>query len=106
MPILKLVIFTNSKSQKFKLWDHPPPPLLEKVYNLNYFFGWLPEISYTARSKDRVSSTTKMKGSYLHRPDVGVRPEEDVLQLGLLLVDPLHGETLVPHGGLLAPWNR
>ena len=41
----------------------------------------------------------------LHRADVGVRPEQDVLQLGLLLVDPLHGEPLlttatVPvHGG-------
>jgi len=34
----------------------------------------------------------------LHGADVGVRPEEDVLQLGLLLVDPLHRQ---PVGVLL-----
>lgn len=31
----------------------------------------------------------------LHRADVGVRPEQDMLQLSLLLVDALHGETLL-----------
>ena len=38
MPILKLEIFQNSKSQKCKLWGRPPPPFLEKVYILNFFF--------------------------------------------------------------------
>lgn len=31
----------------------------------------------------------------LHRADVSVRPEQDVLQLRLLLVDALHGQTLL-----------
>lgn len=31
----------------------------------------------------------------LHRADVGVRPEQDMLQLGLLLIDPLHRQPLL-----------
>ena len=38
MPILKLEIFQNSKSQKCKLWGRPP--LLEKVYILIFFYGF------------------------------------------------------------------
>ena len=37
MPILKLEIFQNSKSKKCKHWGRPPP-FLEKVYILNFFF--------------------------------------------------------------------
>ena len=42
MPILKLEIFQNSKSQKCKLWGQPPP-FLEKVYILNFFYDGFPK---------------------------------------------------------------
>ena len=39
MPILKLEIFQNSKSQKCKLWGRPSPPLfLGKSLHFEFFF--------------------------------------------------------------------
>ena len=40
MPILKLEIFQNSKSQKCKLWGQP---FLEKVYILIFFYDGFPK---------------------------------------------------------------
>ena len=37
MPILKLEIFQNSKSQKCKLWGRPPP-LFGKSLHFDFFF--------------------------------------------------------------------
>ena len=37
MPILKLEIFQNSKSQKCKLWGRPPP-LFGKSLHFEFFF--------------------------------------------------------------------
>lgn len=36
----------------------------------------------------------------LHRAYVGVRPEQNMLQLGLLLIDPFHRQTLLIFLGL------
>lgn len=43
---------------------------------------------------ERETKTTYLRDR-LHRADVGVWPEQDVLQLRLLLVDALHRETLL-----------
>lgn len=48
--------------------------------------------------------SAQMDGPYLsdglHRANVGVRPEQDMLQLGLLLIDPLHRQPLLIFLGL------
>ena len=44
MPILKIEIFQNSKSQKCKLWGQPPP-LFGKSLNFDFFFDGFPNIT-------------------------------------------------------------
>ena len=54
MPNLKLEIFQNSKSQKCQLWGRPPPPFLEKVYILIFFFyDGFPKESWWGEGRDQ-----------------------------------------------------
>ena len=48
MPILKLEIFQNSKSQNCELWGRPPP-FSEEVHNFFFFFCSLPLLILSPR---------------------------------------------------------
>ena len=98
MPILKLEIFQNSKSQKCKLWGRPPPPFLEKVYILIFFFmmasligvlalcgcfpsekEWKsPKMADVNKNRSRKKQTKSTSLSYVCDPLCGSPEKEDI----------------------------
>ena len=56
MPILKLEIFQNSKSQKCKLWARPPP-FLEKVYILIFFYDGFPKLLLSSNPQRKIPAS-------------------------------------------------